>query len=1012
MDVSPGLSVSTLALILLLLPPFPSIFVESASFSNITDKEALLSFKALIASDPSDILFSWNDSTTICQWSGVRCNNKRRVSTLDLKGLQLSGSISPHIGNLSALQFLYLQDNYFTGNLPDQLGNLAHLQTLNASSNLIGGAIPANISKCSNLSTLDLAVNTISGKIPTELGLLSKLQVLKLDQNLLTGNIPPSIGNLSSLTTLNLGTNTISGSIPSDLGRLQNLQELQISINNLTGTVPSSLYNVSSLETFALASNDLYGEIPSDVGFRLPNLLVFHFCINKFTGQYPPSLHNVTKIQSIRMSHNFLVGSVPPGLGTLHDLTMYNIGFNLFVSSGSSGLDLITSLTNSSKLEFLAIDENHLEGAIPDSIGNLSTSLAKLYMGGNRIYGSIPASIGKLTELTLLNMSHNLISGEIPAEIGQLKELRMLNLAGNKLFGKIPAACGNLSMLIELELYGNGLEGTIPATFSEFQRLLSLDLSSNKLGGIIPRELFTLTSLSSLMNLSKNSLTGPLPDDIGGLENLIALDLSNNLLSGNISDSIGDCTSMQVLSMSNNSFTGLIPNAIGNLKGLQSLDLSSNHLSGSIPESLGKLRSLQFLNLSQNNLQGEIPNEGIFLNRSAVHLEGNAKLCMSSLCPHSSNRNISKALLVIIIVASAALVIFFLVGLYWAFFIRRKRSDPKVATAGSIKAQHRMVSYEELRQATENFDPRNLIGTGSFGSVYKGVLRDGMAVAIKVLNLATSGAWKSFVAECEALRNVRHRNLVKLVTLCSSLDFGNNDFWALVYEFMGNGSLEDWIRGRRRHEGGGGLSVIERLSIATDVAGAMDYLHNDCEAQVVHCDLKPSNVLLDEEMTAKVGDFGLAKLLVQMPEGQVSTTSTNGLKGSIGYIPPEYGFGGKPSTKGDVYSYGVLLLELLTAKSPTDESFVGGMNLEKWVRAAFPNRTMEAIDAHLMINVITHEGQQISPEKQAECLVSMVSVGLSCATESAEARITMRDAFHRLKGAKKTLLKPDAANEA
>ncbi|XP_008791706.2 putative receptor-like protein kinase At3g47110 [Phoenix dactylifera] len=1011
MDVSLGLSVSTLALVLLMRPPFPSIFVESSSLSNITDQEALLSFKTLITSDPSDVLSSWNDSTTVCQWSRVLCNNKRRVSTLDLKGLGLSGSISPHIGNLSALQFLYLQDNHFTGDLPDQLGNLARLQILNASSNLIGGAIPPNISKCSNLNTLDLALNTIYGKIPTDLGLLSELRVLKLGQNLLTGNIPPSIGNLSSLTTLNLGTNNLSGPIPSDLGRLQNLQELQISVNKLTGTVPPVLYNISSLETFAFASNELHGEFPSDLGFRLPKLLVFHFCFNKFTGQYPPSLHNITKIQSIRMSHNFLVGSVPPGLGTLHDLIMYNIGFNFFVSSGSSGLDLITSLTNSSKLAYLAIDENHLEGVIPDSVGNLSTSLSKLYMGGNRIYGSIPASIGKLTKLTLLNMSHNLISGEIPAEIGRLKELRILGLAGNKLLGEIPAAFGNLSMLIHLELYGNELEGTIPATFSEFQKLLSLDLSTNRLNGSIPREPFTLTSLNSLMNLSNNFLTGPLPDDIGGLENLIALDLSNNLLSGKISDSIGNCRSMEVLSMSDNSFTGLIPNTIGNLKGLQSLDLSSNKLSGSIPESMGKLRSLQFLNLSLNNLEGEIPNEGIFLNLSAVHLEGNPKLCMSSLCPHSSSRNISKALLVIL-VASAAFVLFLLVVLYWVFFIRKKQIDAKVTTADSIKAQHRVVSYEELHRATENFDPRYLIGTGSFGSVYKGVLRDGMTAAIKVLNLATSGAWKSFVAECEALRNARHRNLVKLVTLCSSLDFGNNDFLALVYEFMGNGSLEDWIRGRRRHEGGGGLSVIERLTVAIDVASAMDYLHNDCEAQVVHCDLKPSNVLLDEEMTAKVGDFGLAKLLLDKPEGQDSTTSTNRLRGSIGYIPPEYGFGGKPSTKGDVYSFGVLLLELLTAKSPTDEGFEGGLNLEKWVRAAFPSHTMEVTDANLIVNVIGYEGRQISPEKQAECLVSMVGVGLSCAIESAEARITIRDAFHQLKGIKKTLLKPHAATRA
>nr|XP_029120150.1 putative receptor-like protein kinase At3g47110 [Elaeis guineensis] len=689
------------ALSLLLFPPSPSLLV-AYSFSNRTDQEALLSFKSLIINDPSNTLSSWNDSSSVCQWPGVFCNHHGGVSALDLGGLGLTGSISPHIGNLSTLRFLCLQDNHFTGTLPDQLGNLLHLQVLNVSSNFIGGAIPSNMSKSSNLITLDLSANNISGGIPAELGLLSKIQVLKLGSNQLTEGIPSSMGNLSSLTTLDLGTNMLSGSIPTELGRLRNLKQLQISVNNLTGTVPPSLYNVSSLETFALAANNLYGEIPSDVGLRLPTLKVFHCCFNEFTGPYPPTLHNITKLQSIRLSHNFFAGSVPPGLSTLHDLTMYNIGFNRIVSSGSNGLDFITSLTNSTKLRYLAIDENLLEGVLPESVGNLSNTLSKFYMGGNRIYGSIPASIAQLTNLTLLNMSHNSIFGEIPLEIGQLKQLQMLGLARNSFSGEIPAALGNLTMLTELELYGNKLEGSIPAIFSQFQRLLTLDLSNNNLKGSIPRELFALTSLSSLLNLSRNSLTGPLPEDIGRLENLAALDLSNNFLSGYISNSIGNCRSLETLSMSNNSFSGLIPNTLGNLKGLQSLDLSSNQLSGSIPESLGKLRVLQYLNLSFNDLEGEVPKDGIFRNLSNVHLEGNARLCTSYLCPRSSHRSISVVLLVII-VASVVSALCFLCLLY---FVRREINTKVLPTADSIKGQHRMILQETARQQGSRYSKR------------------------------------------------------------------------------------------------------------------------------------------------------------------------------------------------------------------------------------------------------------------------------------------------------------------
>nr|CAD1844468.1 unnamed protein product [Ananas comosus var. bracteatus] len=190
------------------------------------------------------------------------------------------------------------------------------------------------------------------------------------------------------------------------------------------------------------------------------------------------------------------------------------------------------------------------------------------------------------------------------------------------------------------------------------------------------------------------------------------------------------------------------------------------------------------------------------------------------------------------------------------------------------------------------------------------------------------------------------------------------------------------------------------------MAGAVDYLHSDCEPSVVHCDLKPSNVLLDAGMCAKVADFGLARLLLNEASVQDSVTSTHRIKGSIGYTPPEYGFGGKPSTQGDVYSYGVMLLELVTGKSPTDESFVGGLSLEKWVRAAFPNRTAEVIDTELDVtNVIRSGACTISPEKQLMCLVSMIQIALCCVLESPETRSSMRDVLHQLESIKEALVK-------
>jgi serine/threonine protein kinase len=197
-----------------------------------------------------------------------------------------------------------------------------------------------------------------------------------------------------------------------------------------------------------------------------------------------------------------------------------------------------------------------------------------------------------------------------------------------------------------------------------------------------------------------------------------------------------------------------------------------------------------------------------------------------------------------------------------------------------------MISYDELRLATEEFSQEHLIGIGSFGSVYKGYLSQGNIVAVKVLDTLRTGSLKSFFAECEAMKYSRHRNLVKLITSCSSVDFKNNNFLALVYEYLNNGSLEDWIKGRRKYENGSGLNLMERVHIAIDVACALDYLHNDSETPIVHCDLKPSNILLDEDLTAKVGDFGLARFLIQSSTDQVSISSTHVLRGSIGYLPP------------------------------------------------------------------------------------------------------------------------------
>ncbi|KAL2553486.1 putative LRR receptor-like serine/threonine-protein kinase [Forsythia ovata] len=392
-------------------------------------------------------------------------------------------------------------------------------------------------------------------------------------------------------------------------------------------------------------------------------------------------------------------------------------------------------------------------------------------------------------------------------------------------------------------------------------------------------------------NGSHNSMTGPLPENIGNLTHLIEIDLSYNKFSGGIPSTIGNCLALNILLLQGNSFMGGIP-YLADLQNLNYLDLSSNNLSGKFPPFLVNLPSFLFLNLSSNNLEGELPVTGVFSNLSALDVRGNPKLCGGiqglhlPLCyrqePKKAQRKPLKLILVIVIVASFLALSLFLL---WICLMRRSKKQPQaVSTTLNF---HPQISYGELLNATGGFSSENFIGSGSFGTVFKGILSSGgSVVAVKVLNLQQKGASRSFMAECQALRNIRHRNLVKVITACSNTDFQGNDFKALVYELMSNGSLEKWLHPEEELEQNS-LNILQRINIATDVASAISYLHHQCQTPLIHCDLKPQNVLLDNNMTAHVGDFGLAQLLPKFNTREdINQFSSLGIKGTIGYAAP------------------------------------------------------------------------------------------------------------------------------
>lgn len=995
----------------------------ATSLSNVTDQQALLSVKAYITGDPNGVLSSWNHSVHFCNWEGIACSRRRqRVTVLDLSSQKLDGTMSPYIGNLSFLKLLYLDVNNFRGSIPGEIGKLFRLQYLYLGSNLFRGGFPMNLSHCADIRHIHVGENNLGGKLPSDFASWSKLVVFKTRINHFTGEIPSAIGNASSLAVLDIARNNITGSIPLEVAQLVKLEYLQLALNNLLGTVTLQFYNISSLTTVSLTGNDLQGRLPADLFSSLPNMETFFSAVNKFSGPFPPSITNASKLVNLGIGDNNITGPLPINFGSLLSLETLLLGSNQLGHNQQPGdLRFLGSLVNCTRLKSFVLDDTGLTGRLPASIANFSTTLDYLSFAGNYIYGSIPQDIGKLFNLTVLSFDSNLLTRNIPESICKLSKLGKLLLGFNNISGVIPACISNITGLVLLSMEQNLLHGSISSALFNITSLQVISFSHNYLNGVIYE--IGLPSQCWLLYLDQNLLTGPLPSNIGSLKHLIELNLSNNKLTGDIPTSLGDCLMLEVLQMKGNLFEGKIPASFKKLKNLNFLDLSNNKMSGNILNFLGELPLIQFLNLSYNKFGGEVPKKGKFSNDSAFTVVGNFKLCggIQTLKLPACPTNVSKTktnqfpLRMILLLVLIPLAI--LLACFTFVFYRMKSKKKKVQTLVLQGDQYPRISYQDLLIATDTFSPENLLGEGRYGSVYKGNLESlQQIVAVKVLNVVVHGANKNFLSECEMLRNIRHRNIIKIITVCSSNDFKGNDFKALVLEFMTKGSLDTWLHPSPSDQGSErNLTLFQRLNIAIDVALAVEYMHNHCHPKIIHCDIKPSNVLLDEEFIARVCDFGLARFFqASATDINQAQTSSTGVRGTVGYVPPEYGMGGKMSAEGDVYSFGILLLEMFSAQRPTGNSMLmdHANNLHEYVRKALPHRVMEIADPRITqhqadggsLGIELVRGSSIYSTMKV-CLGSVFEVGVLCSVEMPRERIGISVAIKMLRVARDKLMR-------
>ncbi|KAK3422573.1 hypothetical protein EUGRSUZ_G03019, partial [Eucalyptus grandis] len=958
-----------------------------------------------ITEDPLGVLSSWNNTVNLCQWFGITCSHRHhnRVTVLDLETQKLSGSISPHIGNLSFLMELRLSNNSLHHEIPPQIGRLRRLRNLALFNNSLRGEIPKNISGCINLVGMGLLQNQLSGEVPPEIGSLVKLRVLHISENILTGSIPSSIWNLSSLEVLALYYNYFGGSLPQALGQLTSLTTILLELNFFTGTVPHSLYNLSSLVMFDIGYNQIHGSLPTTIGFGLRNLRVFSIGSNKFVGSIPLWIaNNATKLQILQLGPNKLSGNVP-SFESLLNLRRLHMPSNHLGSGGSSDLSFLCSLTNITSLTVLSIRQNKLGGLFPGCVGNFSITIKTLGLGNNPIIGEIPKAIGNLVNLKALDIDEASISGAIPFEVGNLQNLTLLQLSNNNLSGVIPSSFQKLKNLMYLYLAGNNFHGHIPSHIHKCQNLMEFDLSNNNLSGSIFPVINTLVNLV----LSHNHLNGALPAEVGKMDHLVTLDISGNMFSGEIPSTLGDCNGLFILRMRDNQFQGSIPQSFRSLRSIEEFDLSNNNLSGEIPKFLEAFLFLEILNLSHNNFEGILPTKGVYENASATFIAGNNKICggipkfrlPKCISRHSKSKGeVHKLKLTLFIIFGLLGVVLVLIFVTVCWSKRKKAKEP---TSSYIFDSWQNLSYGSLLRATDGFSSTNLIGIGSFGSVYRGTLQEnGTNVAVKVFNLTRHGALKSFKAECEALKCIKHRNLLKVLTVCSGTDYVGNDFKALVYEFMVNGSLKEWLHPSPIpadvDRPSKNLSLIQRINISIDIAFALDYLHNQCHNIIVHCDLKPSNVLLDTEMVGHVGDFGLAKIVVESTSYTDTNMSSADLRGTIGYAAPA------PLNEEFIHHkivdapfhrtlnfimrlcmcYFLMaqpfeVLEMFTGIGPAVEIFKENLNLHNFVEEALLERVLEITDPILVQEVESDAGQRRKSTVQ-DCLLKIYRIGIAC----------------------------------
>ncbi|KAJ6937921.1 leucine-rich repeat receptor-like protein kinase [Populus alba x Populus x berolinensis] len=843
-------------------------------------------------------------------WEGIGCTGSR-ITSIVLSGMGLSGTLTGDIGNFPELQTLDLsQNNGLTGILPSAIVNLKKLE---------------------NLFLVDCNFN---GPIPDEIGSLTQLVSLSLASNNFTGPIPPSIGKMSNLFLLDLTDNKLSGTIPvSDgtspgLDLLLKARHFHLGKNQFTGGIPSNLFSSNmSLIHVLFDSNQLSGSFPSTLEL-VKTLEVIRLDRNSLTG---PILFNFTSLPSLSelyLSNNNFSGSMPDlsGMNVLTYVDMSNNSFNAsLIPAWFSSLQSMTSLI---------MERTQLQGPINATLFS-PAQLQSIVLSNNQLNGTLDLGRNYGSQLLLIDLQNNSI-GEFAQGTGYSKELLLL---GNPFCQKMPSSEQCIVPQQPNSSYATPTENCV-ARSCNAQQLLSPNCNcANPITGILH---FRSFSFSDFQNGSYYTLLQAA---------VMASFKSDQLPVDSISLSVPLKDAYDYLEVRLDVFPSGV--YVFNRTGFSVITSQLNNVTFvKLPDAFGPF----FFTLNTDN-----------------YFTG-------------SNKSSNTGIIIGAAVGGSVLMLLLLMAGVYAFHQRKKADQAaqlmnpfaswdqnKANGAAPLIKGVLSFSFDELKKCTNNFSEDNALGSGGYGTVYKGTLPTGVLVAIKRAKQGSLQGSHEFKTEIELLSRVHHKNLVSLLGFCYQL--GEQ---MLVYEYIKNGTLTDCISGKSGFK----LSWTKRLGIAIDSARGIAYLHELANPPIIHRDIKSTNILLDDQLIAKVADFGLSKPL-DNNEAHVST----GVKGTMGYLDPEYFMTGQLTEKSDVYSFGVVMLELVTARKPIEN----GSYVVREVKTAMGNqRTKDSSNLDAILD------PALDPGKPLKGVEKFIDLAIRCVEELAANRPTMNEVVKEL----------------